>query len=127
MAITALGLFFFSGLQSDTPLAAIVANLALLGFGFALFSSPNMSAIMGSVARRHYGVASGAVATMRLLGQMASMAAATVVLDLFMGKRLIEPATYPQFSAATRSYFLLFAALCCIGVVFSLARGNLRE
>lgn len=70
MAITALCLAGFSLLTPATPLTLIIANLALLGFGFAMFSSPNMSAIMGAVEKRHYGIASGAVATMRLIGQM---------------------------------------------------------
>jgi hypothetical protein len=46
----------------------IVINLAILGFGFALFSSPNTNAVMSSVENRFYGVASATVSTMRLIG-----------------------------------------------------------
>ncbi|MGW8160920.1 MAG: MFS transporter, partial [Desulfobulbales bacterium] len=59
MSLTALGLAYFAFLSATTPIWQIAVNLALLGFGFALFSSPNMSAIMGSVERRQYGIASG--------------------------------------------------------------------
>ena len=38
-----------------------------------------MNAIMGSVDKIFFGVASGTVATMRLLGQMTSMAIAMVI------------------------------------------------
>jgi MFS family permease len=72
MAITAVGMIVFTRLHSNTGIGAIVGNLVLLGFGFALFSSPNMSAIMGAVEKKNYGIASGVVATMRLMGQMTS-------------------------------------------------------
>jgi EmrB/QacA subfamily drug resistance transporter len=127
MSITALGLAFFAFLAETTPLWQVAANLALLGFGFALFSSPNMSAIMGSVERRQYGVASGTVATMRLLGQMGSMAIATVFLAVFIGREQIQPHNYPLFQTSMRSCFALFVVLCVIGIGFSLLRGDIRK
>ncbi|MCB2147759.1 MAG: MFS transporter [Deltaproteobacteria bacterium] len=127
MGITAIGLFNFVLLKPETRLPLIIGNLVLMGFGFALFSSPNMSAIMGSVDRRLYGIASGATATMRLLGQMVSMAIATVVLALSMGHRQIDPASYPLFLHSVRICFGIFAALCAIGVGFSLSRGRIQQ
>ena len=127
MSLTALGLAFFAFLAETTPLWQISANLALLGFGFALFSSPNMSAIMGSVERRQYGVASGTVATMRLLGQMCSMAIATVFLAIFIGRAQIQPYNYSLFQTSMRSCFALFVVLCVIGIGFSLFRGEIRK
>jgi EmrB/QacA subfamily drug resistance transporter len=59
MIVTVIGVSLFSKLTPETGLPLIVANLILLGTGFALFSSPNMSAIMGAVEKRHYGQASG--------------------------------------------------------------------
>ena len=127
MAITVLGVTIFCFLDGDTSTAAIMANLVLLGFGFALFSSPNMSAIMGAVEKRHYGLASGAVATMRLLGQMASMATAMVVLTLMVGYEKIQPANYERFLAAIHVVFTISALLCLAGVYFSWFRGRLTE
>jgi MFS family permease len=57
-------------------------NRVFLGFGFGLFSSPNANAIMSSVERRRYGLASGMVGTMRLTGQMFSMEATMLVSAL---------------------------------------------
>ena len=73
MAFTVLGLILLAFLGEGTTLAFIVAALIILGFGFALFSSPNTNAIISSVDRRLYGVASGTLGTMRLSGQMLSM------------------------------------------------------
>ena len=127
MFITAIGLFFFVFLSSNTSKLMIVFILAFLGFGFALFSSPNMSAIMGSVGKRYLGIASGTVATMRLLGQMFSMAIAMVVFAIFIGREPISPANYSEFLQSVRVSFLIFALLCALGILFSLMRGELRK
>lgn len=127
MAITVAGMLVFTQLQASSGLTGIVCNLVLLGFGFALFSSPNMSAIMGSVSKEQYGIASGAVATMRLMGQMVSMAIATVVLALLVGHEAIGPDTFDRFLLSIRIVFTLSALLCAIGVSFSLFRGRLRQ
>jgi EmrB/QacA subfamily drug resistance transporter len=127
MAITAIGVLFFSMLQLDTAPYLIVADMILLGIGFALFSSPNMNAIMGAVEKRHYGLASGTVATMRLLGQMFSMAMATVVLALIVGRQTIVPANYDLFLRSIHTIFLISAGLCLSGVYFSWFRGTLLQ
>lgn len=127
MTITAIGVLFFSMLQPDTATNLIVANLILLGTGFALFSSPNMNAIMGAVEKRYYGLASGTVATMRLLGQMFSMAVATVVLVLIVGRQAIVPANYGLFLSSIHTVFIISAGLCLLGVYFSWFRGSLLQ
>ncbi|MCU0275352.1 MAG: MFS transporter [Acidobacteria bacterium] len=126
MALCAAGLLLFSWLKPESGLGAILANLMLVGLGFALFSSPNTNAIMGAVERRQYGVASATLATMRMVGQMLSMGIATLVFSLFIGPARIAPANYPLFLKSMRVSFLVFFALCCGGVFFSLARGRVR-
>ena len=126
MLITVIGLLFFVFIGPDTSQLMIVLILAFLGFGFALFSSPNMSAIMGSVEKRHLGIASGTVATMRLLGQMVSMAIAMVVFAVFIGREPISPSNYGEFLKSVRLSFLIFTLLCTLGILFSLMRGELR-
>ncbi|MHB8809842.1 MAG: MFS transporter [Desulfobulbaceae bacterium] len=127
MGLTALGLGVFVLLDQATVVWLVAGNLALLGFGFALFSSPNMSAIMGAVERRQYGLASGTVATMRLLGQMGSMTVATVFLSIFIGRETIRPENYPLFLVSMHACFLFFVLLCTVGIGFSLLRGSLRQ
>lgn len=125
MTITVCGVSLFSFLQPDSHIIFIIANLVMLGCGFALFSSPNMSAIMGAVRREDYGLASGVVATMRLLGQMFSMAMATVVLSLVVGRQAIVPENYGLFLKSLRMIFTISAVLCLSGVYFSWFRGTL--
>ncbi|HUX21572.1 MAG TPA: MFS transporter, partial [Spirochaetia bacterium] len=49
MGMMAVMLFLLSRISPDTPLWFLVPSLLILGIGYALFSSPNANAIMGSV------------------------------------------------------------------------------
>ena len=127
MMLTSTGLLLLVFIGQGTPLWAIIGILIMLGLGYALFSSPNMNAIMGSVDRRFYGVASGMLATMRLIGQMLSMGIATLLFALFLGRAEITPDLYPLFLTSAKVAFAVFTALCVLGVFASLARGDIRH
>ncbi len=124
MALSAAGLLLFFLLGPDTGFGFIVAALVCLGLGFGLFSSPNTNAIMCSVERRHLGVASAALGTMRLTGQMLSAGITMMIFALVMGRAAIVPSLYPLFLRSARIAFVFFAALCIVGVFASLARGD---
>lgn len=127
MAITAVGLFLLSFLSADTALTYLTGTLILLGLGFAFFSSPNTNAIMSSVTKPYYGVASGTLGTMRLAGQMLSMGIAMVIISVFIGRVMITPEVGSQILMSMRVGFTFFALLCCCGIFFSLVRGSMRE
>lgn len=126
MTLTASGLILLAFLDQGTGVAFIVGSLMILGFGYALFSSPNMNAIMSSVDRRLYGLASGSVGTMRLLGQMLSMGMTTLIFTLLLGREQIAPELYPELVASVRVALIMFSILCIPGIYFSLTRGELR-
>jgi len=126
MAVIVAGLALLVGVGPATPMPRLVAYLLLLGFGFALFSSPNTNAIMASVERRMYSVASATLATMRLTGQMLSMGIVLLIFATRIGKVRITPEAYPDFLAGTHTAFVTFAALSAVGVVASLVRGRTR-
>jgi MFS family permease len=127
MGVTALGLFLLALIGNDTSLIYITVTLLILGFGFAMFSSPNMNAIMSSVEKRYLGIASGTVATMRLIGQMGSMAIVMVIFAVVIGHVEIAPDNYPQFIQCVNLSFSIFVILCIMGIIFSLFRGQLRD
>ncbi len=127
MAVTAGGLLLLAFIHDETSLAHIVGILLLLGLGFALFSSPNMNAIMGSVDKAHYGLASGTVATMRLLGQTISMTTATFMFAVLIGRKQITPENYDRFLLSFKYTLLIFFVWCIVGIFFSLMRGELRQ
>jgi EmrB/QacA subfamily drug resistance transporter len=124
MALTAVGLFLLAFLHGNTTLEFVIADLILLGLGFALFSSPNTNAVMASVEKRFYGVASGTLGTMRLTGQMLSMGIAILIFAIHFGHVQITPEYYPLLLKSARSAFILFGILCSGGAVASFARGK---
>ena len=127
MAMISAGLVIISFINSQTSLRMIVPVLILFGIGLALFSSPNTNAIMGSVEKKYYGIASGTIGTMRLVGQMASMGIAMLLFSLFIGKVEINPSNFNAFILSIRTAFIIFAVLCFVGVFFSLARNNSKK
>ena len=124
MGLIAVGLALLALVGPATPAAFVVACLLLLGAGFGLFSSPNTNAVMASVEKRSYGVASATLATMRLVGQMLSMGVASLVLALFVGREAVGPGRAPEFVAGMRTAFAFYALVCVAGVFASLARGR---
>jgi EmrB/QacA subfamily drug resistance transporter len=127
LSLTVVGLFLLTGLRESTPLSMVLVSLILLGLGFALFSSPNANAIMSSVERKFYGVASATMGTMRLTGQMLSMGTVMLIFALFLGRAPITPERYDLFLASVRTAFVTFALLSAGAVFASLARGEVHR
>jgi EmrB/QacA subfamily drug resistance transporter len=79
-ALVTIGLLSLTTLAADTPMAAIMARLSLIGLGSAIFQSPNSSAIMGSVPPQQLGTASASVATSRNIGNATGLALMGTIL-----------------------------------------------
>ena len=125
MGISALSLFLFIFLTTQTSIVLIILNLALIGIGYALFASPNTNAVMGSIDISLYGVASSIVGNMRLLGQSVSMAVVSLITSLLMrGLSITTPGYVEQLMVSLRIAFIIFAVLCALGVLASLARNR---
>ena len=124
MGLTASGLVLLCFIKETTPNYLIVLLLIVMGIGFGLFSSPNSNAIMSSVEKRHLGVASGVVGTMRMVGQMMSMGIAMMLISLYIGKQTLNPSTYPGLMSGMRTGFLIFSILSVFGIFASLARND---
>src|SRR4030042_1973639 len=124
MGLTASGLIMLCFVTAESPIYLIITMLIIMGVGFALFSSPNSNAIMSSVEKKHLGVASSVVGTMRLAGQMLSMGIAMMLIALYIGQEPLKPETYSGLVAAMRLGFIIFSILCIIGIFASLARNK---
>ena len=122
MALISAGLFIIALIGENTNIWFIIPILVIFGIGYALFSSPNSNAIMSSIEKKYYGIASGTVGTMRLVGQMSSMGIAMMIFSIFLGKAEIGSTNSTEFVSSIRTIFLIFAVLCFIGIFFSLAR-----
>lgn len=127
MALSAIGLVLFIALNHNTSLIYIISGLTILGLGFGLFSSPNNNAVMSSVTKEYFGVASAILGTMRLTGQMLSIAIVMLVFSIYLGKNKISPENFDLFISSTKLLFVIFTSLCIFGIFASLARGKFRN
>lgn len=125
MLLCVVGLLMFTFLQTTTPIWFIIIALGFLGLGYGFFSGPNQSSIMGSVERRHVGLASASISTVRTVGMAISVALATLMMSIIVGNHEIKPADYPALLSAVRVSFAVFTGLCALSVVASLIRGNM--
>ena len=127
MVLNTVGLTLFIFLNEGTSLKLIIGNLILIGFGFALFVSPNTNAVMSSAPKTAYGVASATLATMRQVGMVLSMGIARLMFNLYnIADVQITPEYYPLFQQSMKTSFIVFAVLCFAGIFASLARGKVR-
>jgi len=126
MVLNMVGLILFIFLNEETSLKLIIGNLILIGFGFALFVSPNTNAVMSSAPKTAYGVASAMLATMRQVGMVLSMGVAMLMFALYVGRVQITPEYYSLFQQSMKTSFIIFAILCFGGIFASLARGRVR-
>ncbi|MDD5525352.1 MAG: MFS transporter [Smithella sp.] len=127
MVLTVIGLVPLIFLSNQTSIEYILFCLILLGVGFALFSSPNVNAIMSAVEKKFFGVASATVSTMRLTGQMFSMGITMLVFAVILGDYPISAANNYLLLKSAKFIFAILAIICCVGIFASLARGKMHN
>lgn len=127
MALSAVGLLALGFVGKETPYWYLIAVLSLLGVGYAFFSTPNTHTVMGSVSREDLGIASATLSTMRITGQTISMGLAALVLAVLVGRHEVTASDYPQVLTSVRVSFLIFTALCGLGVGASLVGPRRRS
>jgi len=122
MAICVVGLAVAATVDGDTGFGRIIGILAVMGVGFALFSTPNMLTVMGRVTPKHYGLASSLVSTMRTIGMLVSMTVATLIVSAYLGERAIDDGTRELFLSGMHDAFLIFSGLSVLGTLLSMVR-----
>ena len=134
MGCVSVGLFLFSELNSASSGLDVILRLVVVGVGFGLFSSPNTSAVMGSVKQEKLGVAAGILGTMRFMGQSIGLAllgavmAATLppqaLLAVFAGLTSQGGLTISEFMMGMRNFFLIATGIGTVGTLMSTTRGK---
>jgi len=124
MLITGFGLFMISGLQLTSPGGSVIGILIVIGVGVGLFSTPNSSALMGSVGESQRAIASGIMATNRNIGMSVGVGLSTGLFSFYekSNSALVDPKLI--FMASYRPVIWVAVALVSVGVVFCLIRGN---
>ena len=118
MVFITAGLAMLTYNVTHPSFVCIIAALVVIGIGFSLFTAPNNNAIMSSVTPQFYGVASSVVGTVRLIGQVLSVAIITLILSQS------QNSTAPWLTAHIQLAFLIFTVLCAIGIIPSAIRNK---
>ncbi|MCL6476274.1 MAG: MFS transporter [Firmicutes bacterium] len=127
MLLTTFCLLAYASMPYRANLAFLVTVLAASGLGFALFSSPNVNAIVSAVSGTRYGVASSVVSTARMLGQSLSMAMIVLIFTLTMHGLPLSPSYGEELFRSMRVAFAVSTVLSLLGVFASLARGRMHH
>ncbi len=123
MGVIAVGLLVVWQSMNMGSMLLIVLGLVVVGIGFSMFSAPNNNAIMSSVPPAYFGMASSVISTVRLLGQVLSMAIVASILSRTTNAATssMDPATLlPNIQYA----LLVFMAFCIIGIIPSMIRNK---
>ncbi len=119
LVIVTIGLAVLTTLQADTPIGVVLLGMICVGAGFALFSAPNTHAIVRSVSVQDYGIATGILGTMRVLGQSLSMVTVTLVMALYMGGGPLNAEQIAPLLRALHRIFGWFVMISAAGVLVS--------
>jgi EmrB/QacA subfamily drug resistance transporter len=112
-------------LSAGTSALTMGVVLGVYGLGAGLFQSPNNSGVLGAAPRDRLGVASGTLATLRQLGQVAGIAIASTVWAA--REQAYRAAGLPGLTAqgaGFRDAFLVLAGAGLLAVVASALRGR---
>jgi len=101
-----------------------------LGIGF--FSSANMNAVIGTVTRFQYGVASGIQSTMRNSGQAVSLALVTAILTATLHENAASSTALVSVPPnviveGVRITLIILAIINALGILTSISRGRRKS
>ena len=122
MVVSACALGGFFLLSQDPALWQILLGLTVCGIGFSFFSTPNTNAVMSSVKKEDYGLASSVLSTMRSVGHTGCMALVTAAVGIYLGNTALADADPRLFVKTMHCVFLIFAILCILGIFMAKKR-----
>lgn len=128
LSVVSVGMIMLSLLNLSSPMALIVALIALTATGMALFQPPNNSLIMSTVKKSELGIAGSINALVRNVGMVCGISLATSLLYAVMSANLGHRVTdfvagRPDvFINGMRAVYLVAAAVIMLGALLTLIR-----
>lgn len=114
MFLSVIALGWASTFDAQTSMNAILAVLSIMGVGLAMFASPNMNMIMGTVQPNQYGIATAVTGQMRMFGMTFGMVAISIAISSTVGDTVLDTTAFSGFNRAMR---LVLQGFFCIGIV----------
>jgi len=137
LAINAGALLLFSTLNPNSSYYYIIISLIMYGLGRGLFSSPNVSAVMGSVPASRRGIANGVRSALVQTGNVLSVPLAMIFMStvipydklstIVSSSGLSSSGEFLVFQAALSRTFLILSVILATALIPSLLRGKRVE
>jgi MFS family permease len=134
LALNASALIWFSTLNQKSSYGAVLISLLLFGFGAALFSTPNVSSVMGSVPAEKRGVANGIRLTLNSTANVLSVPISLLLMTLVMpyaklsqivgSTQLNNSNEIPIFLKAINHACFILGIVILFAIIPSLLRGS---
>jgi EmrB/QacA subfamily drug resistance transporter len=136
-SLIVIGQFLIASLNLHSTVFQMVLPQVLSGLGWAIFNSPNQSAILGSVARDKVGAAAGMTVTTARIGGAIGIALSGALLTYALSAsglptRQVESpqswGAYPDAFLNAFSYTVhAVNAFALLAIIFSAVRGGQRD
>ena len=136
-AILILGQHFIGSFTLQSTLFQMILPQVLIGLGWALFNSPNQSAIMSTVPRDKVGAASGMTLTTARIGGAMGIAISGAIMTYALGANGLTPAQIesPESWSAAPEIFLksfsftvhLINGFALLAIFFAAMRGGQKD
>ena len=133
-AIIVLAQYLIASFTLNSSLFQLVFPQVLIGLGWALFNSPNQSAIMSAVSRDQVGAASGMTVTTARVGGAIGIALSGAIMTYALGaggltaEQIESPESWSLAPAQFLNAFTFTAqfmnAFALLAVLFSMLRGG---
>lgn len=120
MTISIFAFILLSLVNANTSLHIIIIAMILQALGMGLFSSPNMNAIIGSVSKDNITDATGALITMRSVGQTMSLSLITLVFSWIMGNLELSSKYAQMIVQSSQTICVICALACIVGAIVSI-------
>jgi len=136
-AIIVCGQYLIASFTLESSLFQLILPQLLIGLGWALFNSPNQSAIMSAVSRDQVGAASGMTVTTARIGGAIGIALSGAIMTYALtasGLSLRQIESPGSWSAAPEQFLNAFSftihfvnAFALLAIFFSALRGGRKD
>ena len=135
LAASLISMLMLSRLGTTASVASVMTALALQGVGMGLFFSPNASAVLSTVARERYGIATAFMNMVRNIANVTGVGLATAVVTATMSSMGFEPTldavssggeagAREAFTEGLRLAYMVTAGFVALALVLSMVKGG---
>jgi len=121
-----LGALMLCLVDEQSGLGYIGFGLLAIGFGYALFSPPNVNAAMSSVPLTSLGIGSSLINISRSFGNITAMSIVVLLSHQMIGSADLGAGGGDAVMRVTHWIFTISAAVALIAAALSYSRGNMR-